>query len=639
MSADAAARERDAGGEELARWRDFLTPAGLVALGWTLFQVAIVVWPTVEVIVQRGGHVCFAVALALLTTGRRLRSASLRAVNLGLAGLAFLPFLWLVLEQGRIEDRYSGLDPLLWGDWAGAILLLLLLFEASRRVMGLGITLFAALCVAYQLLGAYAPGALAHRATGLAEFLDVQFLTVDGLFGVPTGVSVEIVFYFILFAAVYEVYGGGRLIIELALSLTGNLVGGPAKAAILSSGLMGSVSGSAVANVMSTGIFTIPLMKRINYDPRFAGAVEAVASTGGQIMPPVMGAAAFVMADYLRIPYREIVLAAALPAILYYLSLVATVDLEARKRRLGRLPRAELPRILPVLAERGHMLLPLLWLVYRIVTNYGITFASIEAILLTILCGMARRTTRAPAIALLRSGAVTAQRTVNVALPCAVAGVIVSVIAYTGLGTKFTGLVVQFSGGSLELTLLLAMAASLVLGAGMPTTSAYIMGAVLIAPSLVQLGLEPILAHFFVFYFSILSMITPPVALAAYAAASISGASSAATGWKAVALAIPCFLVPYGFLLHPGLLLLGGAEDAVWGFVSLLVAFFGLAVAVIGWLVRPLHPAERGLFAALGLFSIYPHLLTTLAAALGMAGLCLWLRAAGRRAVAAVRES
>lgn len=624
MTDDEAARPEAPGGSAYGTWRALATPAALVALAWTAFQIALVIWPLIDVPIQRTGHVAFGIALALLVTARRLpRSRPVRLLNGAFAFSAFLPFLWIVFNAERIEERYSGLDPLLWGDYAGAILLLVLLAEASRRIMGLGITLLAAGFVAYQLLGQFLPGVLSHRANNVTDFLDNQFLTVQGMFGVPTGVSVDIVFYFILFAAVYEVFGGGKMIIDLALSLTGTRTGGPAKAAIVSSGFMGSVSGSAVANVMSTGIFTIPLMMRIRYDPRFAGAVEAVASTGGQIMPPVMGAAAFVMADYLQTPYRDIVLAALLPALLYFLALAFSVDLEARRRKLAVLSRAEMPDVARVLRDTGHMLLPLAWLVYRIVTGYGITFASIEAVALTIVCGLARRTTRQGPLALVRSFAMTAERSLNVTLPCATASVIVSVIAFTGLGTKFTSLVVLLSGGSLEVTLLLAMVASLILGAGMPTTSAYIMGAVLVAPALVELGLPALSAHLFVFYFAIMSMLTPPVALSAYAAATISGASSNATGWKAVLLAMPGFLIPFGFLLHPGLLLDGDIVDTVWGFLSLLVAFFAVSIAIVGWIFRPLRVWERLFYATLGIVSIHPHPLTTVAV-LVLLSVALW---------------
>lgn len=607
-------------------WRDFARPWVVVALAWTLAQIAFVIWPTaIAVETQRASHVSFAIALALLLSSEG-KGAAGRWLDIGLAVLALLPAAWIALSAERIEQRWAGLDPVLWQDWAGVVVLLLLLLEASRRFMGLGITLLAVAFIAYQLLGSGLPWGLGHRADDLAEFVDNQFLTPNGVFGVPTGVSVDIVFYFIFFAAVYELFGGGRMIIDLALALTGRTSGGPAKAAIVSSGLMGSVSGSAVANVMSTGIFTIPLMMRIRYRARFAGAVEAVASTGGQIMPPVMGAAAFVMADFLQMPYREIVLAAIMPALLYFLALGATVDLEARKLGLGVLAAADMPRVRSVLRDRGHMLLPLAWLVWRIVSGHGITYASLEAIALTVVCGLARGTTRRGVRAMLEVMVTAPRRAINVALPCAVASVIVSVIAFTGLGTKFTSLMIEISGGQVLILLMLAMVASLVLGAGMPTTSAYIMAAVLIAPALVQMGVDALLAHMFVFYFAIMSMLTPPVALSAYAAASISGASSSSTGWTAVTLAIPGFLVPYAFYFHPGLLLLGGAGDAIWGFASLLVAFYGLAVAIVGWLVRPMLPWERLTFAALGLMSIYPHLASTTVAVIGIGGAWLWLR-------------
>ncbi|MGX1308383.1 TRAP transporter 4TM/12TM fusion protein [Amorphus suaedae] len=612
------------------RWRSVLEPAALVAVAWAVFQAVVAFAPYMDNLVKRGTHLSFALALALLLTSRE-GPVWWRRFNQALAVLALTPPFVMYANLERTLDRFSGIDPLAWQDYYSCFVFLALLFEASRRLLGLGMTLLAAFFVIYYFTGDYWPGLLAHRSTDLFGFVEVQVLSADGLLGIPIGVSVDVVYYFILFAAVFEIFGGGRLIIDLALAIAGRTQGGPAKTAVIASGMMGSVSGSAVANVMSTGIFTIPLMMRVRYAPRFAGAVEAVASTGGQIMPPVMGAAAFIMADFLRVPYSDIVLASILPAFFYFFAVLLCVDLEARRKKLPLIKEGEVPTIRETVRKRGIMIIPLGWLAYRIVTGQNVTYASIEAIALTILIGSLNPASRQRPLEIVQSLARCSERALSVALPCALAGVIISVIAFTGLGTKFTSLVVELSAGYLPLILLFAMVATIILGAGMPTSSAYIMGAILIAPALIRLGLEPITAHFFAFYFAILSMLTPPVALSSYAAATISGASASDTGWTAVKLAIPGFLIPYSFVLHPGLLLIDTPMDTVIGIVSLLFGFIAFAPAIIGWMFRDLNPVERVLAFALGVLSLAPNPLVSLAALVMIALLIGWFRYSARR--------
>ncbi|MDH3451470.1 MAG: TRAP transporter fused permease subunit [Gammaproteobacteria bacterium] len=361
--------------------------------------------------------------------------------------------------------------------------------------------------------------------------------------------------------------------------------------------------------MMSTGIFTIPLMKRVGYDSRFAAGVEAVASTGGQLMPPVMGAAAFVMADMLQIPYSTIVIAAILPALLFYAALFITVHLQARKSNLlGSIDASELPRLGVTLRERGHMLIPLVWLCYQIVIGYPVDHASMQSAVLAVVCGMARKTTRAPLLQLVCALAAAAERTINVALPCAVAGIIVAVIAYSGLGTKFTSVMVMLSGGWLPIMLILAALGALILGCGMPTTSAYIMAAVLVAPALILLGLDPLVAHFFIFYFAILSMVTPPVALASYAAAAIGQAPPGLTSRTAFAIAIPGFIIPFAVVLHPGMLVTGVVDvvDAIWGFLNVFTSFVAMGAAITGYLFRNLGKGWRTYFAMVGVANVLP---------------------------------
>ncbi len=618
-------KEGGADRSRLAAWPDLLKPVHLIALAWSLAQIAFVLWPQIDTLTQRALHVSFAVALAFALLGEG-RGRAGRRVHLALAALAMAPGVYIAAQADYLMGgRIPGLDEVTLADYALGLTLIVLLFEASRRYLGLGLTVFAAIFVAYFFLGPWLPGVLGHRYSGLERFIDTEFLSLQGLYGVPTGVSVSTVFYFILFAAVYDVFGGGKMIIDLALALTGRRVGGPAKAAVVSSGMLGSVSGSAVANVMSTGIFTIPLMRRVGYTPRFAGAVEAAASTGAQLVPPVMGAAAFIMADFLQTPYQTIVLAAIVPAIAYYLALLLMVDLEARKRGTPVLDETGATPLRQTLLERGHLLLPLGWLVWRIVSGYPVEAAAIEASVATAMVGTLRAATRRSPLSMVEALVLAAERSVTVALPCALAGIVVAVIAFTGVGTKFTSFIVAVAAGQVALLLVLAMVASLVLGAGMPTTSAYIMAAILLAPGLASVGVEPLVAHFFIFYFAILSMVTPPVALAAYAAAAITRASPSETGWQAFVLSLPGFIIPFAAVMHPGILLIGSPLDTVWGLVNVLIGFAGIGVGVIGWLFRPLPRWARAYFVGVGILTTLPGIVVSIASIALLAGPALWL--------------
>ncbi|MCC7081078.1 MAG: TRAP transporter fused permease subunit [Burkholderiales bacterium] len=610
----------------LDSWSALLQPAALIAFAWTLTQIVFVAYPLIDTFAQRALHVGFALALAIAMIGRRAARRRARIAWAAFALVVFLPALYITLNVDYlVSGRIQGVDAVRPIEYAAGLLLLVVLFEVSRRVLGLGLAVFSAIFVAYFFLGPFLPGELSHRYTGMSHFIDSQFLSMQGIFGVPTAVSVSTVFYFILFAAVYDIYGGGRMIIELAFALTGRTVGGPAKAAVVSSGMLGCVSGSAVANVMSTGIFTIPLMMRVGYAPRFAGAVEAAASTGGQLVPPVMGAAAFIMADYLQMPYQTIVLAAILPAVVYYVALLLMVDLKARAEGLRPSAEAMQVKIGETLRSRGHLLLALAWLVWRIIAGYPVENAAIEACGVTLLVGTLHPRTRRGPLALIEAMVVSAERSVAVALPCALAGVVVAVIAYTGLGTKFTGMMLWLAAGQLPVLLVLTMLASLVLGTGMPTTSAYIMAAVLLAPAMIEIGAQPLTVHFFIFYFSILSMVTPPVALSAYAAASISRASPNETGYSAFMLSLPGFLIPFGAILHPGLLLMGSTFDAVWGLANVLLGFAGVCVAMIGWLFRPIGRGWRAYFLVVGLLTLLPDFWSTVVSVALLAAGTAWL--------------
>lgn len=597
----------------LSSIRDLWDLRYLIALCWTLAQVYFVLFPGVDTFTQRALHVGFALALGISMLASKAGSKATRSFYYITGVLAFLPSVYIAYNARFLTtERIQGLDPVAPLDYVFGLGLIAGLLWAGWRILGSGMIVFASLFIVYFFAGPYLPDLLAHRYTGWEKLIDSQFLSMHGIFGTPIAVSTLTVFYFILFAAIYDTVGGGRFIIDLAFAITGRSAGGPAKAAVVSSGMLGSVSGSAVANVMSTGIFTIPLMKKAGYPAKFSGAVEAAASTGGQLVPPIMGAAAFIMADFLQTPYKTIVLAAIIPAVLYYIALLFMVDLKSRAMGLRPAQNEASSSLKQILSSRGHLLLPLAWLVYRIVSGHPVESAALEGCAVALVAGLLRPATRTTPLALIQALIATAERTIAVAIPCAVAGIVVGIIAFSGLGTKFTSLMIWLAGGSFPVLLILTMLGCLVLGTGMPTTSAYIMAAILLAPALVTLGAQPLAAHFFIFYFAILSMVTPPVALAAYAAASISRASPNETGWLALAASFPGFLIPFAAIFHPGLLWNGDHLDMAWGFMNSLAGFAAISVAIIGWLFRPLGRLHRAVFLLAGLATLLPDVSSTL---------------------------
>jgi TRAP transporter 4TM/12TM fusion protein len=417
---------------------------------------------------------------------------------------------------------------------------------------------------------------LGNQSPGIV--LDQLYLTTEGIFGIPIYVSATYVMLFILFGAFVERSGAGQLFMDFALALAGGSVGGPAKVAVITSSLFGTVSGSAVANVMTTGTFTIPLMKRTGYRPAFAGAVEAVASTGGQLMPPIMGAAAFVMAEFLGVSYLTVAGLALLPALLYYLAVFMAVHFEAKRIGLVGVPKADLPRLKGVLIERGHLFLPLVVIIAVLLSGRSAAFAALCGIGSVVPTTWLRASTRGTftwrAIGeALESGA---RNTVIVALACASAGIVIGVITLTGLGLSFTGIVLALSQDSQILALLLTMLAGILLGMGLPTTPAYIVQVALLVPALVKLGVEVQAAHLFVLYFAVLSAITPPVAIAVYAANGISGARLMETSWAAVKLGLTGYIIPFMFVFAPSLLLKGD-----WPTVALAVVTASVGVTCL----------------------------------------------------------
>ena len=489
---------------------------------------------------------------------------------------------------------------------AAAVLLVL---EATRRVAGWPLVIIVAVFLLYGRFGSYMPGMLATTGLSWERLASQLFYGTDFMFGAPLRIAVLVVFGFILFGQVLFATGGGEVFLKLAQATMGRYRGGPAKTAVMASAFFGSISGSAVANVASTGVITIPLMKRTGYPPQFAGAVEAVASTGGAIMPPVMGAAALVMTEFLGISYAAVVTAAVLPALAYYATLLAQVHLRALRVGLKGLPPEEVPPTWPVLREGWVYLLPIVVLLGAIfITSTDAVVAALYAtganLVLAAFMPSARRHLRPSA--LLRLCVEVAQGMVQITIVCAAAGFVVGLVSYTGLGVSLAQSLVGVAGGNLLLLALFTALASLVLGMGMPATACYILVAVLMAPALVTAGVAPLLAHLFVFYFGNLSFLTPPVALAAYAAASIANAPFGATCWQAIRLALAGFIVPFIFLYKPGMALLGDGAEIAGAIFDAAIAVVLLAAAVEGYWFGMLGWWARLLLGAAALLMFFP---------------------------------
>jgi TRAP transporter 4TM/12TM fusion protein len=506
-------------------------------------------------------------------------------------------------------------------------LLVLVVIEAVRRSTGLVLPIVSAVFVVYVFAGPYLPGLLAHKGFSFNTFISFLF-SDNGIYGVPLGVSARYVYLFILFGAFIEASGIGKFIVNLGLSIAGSKRGGPAKVSIITSALFGTASGSSVANVMVDGVINIPLMKATGFKPTVAGGVEAMNSTGGQIVPPVMGAAAFLMADIIGVPYSKIAVAAVGPALLYYVAAYWMIDLYAAESRLLGLPREQLPRFVAIMRRHGYMLIPLVVLLYMVMAMGASPFrAALAALALTVVVSWLRADTRLDLRKIIGAMEDGAKRTVEIGATCAAAGIIVGVLSLTGLGGKFSELLINLAGGNLLLALIATMVVAIILGMGMPTTAAYAIGASVLAPALIKLGVTPLGAHMFLLYFAVISAVTPPVALAAFAAASIAKAPMWPTGIQATRLSIAGFLIPYMFVYGPALLL-GQTRwpESVLALVTGTIGTLCLAAAVIGYFLRPTSWPERGVLMIAALALIRPGLTTDVVGFGLLALVLLWQR-------------
>jgi len=562
-------------------------------------------------------------ALLLITLGQTLvlafflfpsrRGAPVDRVpwtDLALAALSLACVGYMFGFYDYVVTRFPTAHPLAPSDMVVGGLGILLVLEATRRTIGASLPIVALCFIAYGVLGPWLPGVLHHRGLTLELTIDQTWFTTEGIFGIPLAVAGSYVILFIIFGAFLEKSGAGQFFMEFANAIAGGARGGPGKVAVVSSSLFGTISGSAVANVMVDGWLTIPMMKRTGFKPEAAAAIEAVASTGGQIMPPVMGAAAFVMAEFLGMSYTQVMIAAVIPALFYYGALFAAIHFNAMRTGLRGIPREELPAFGGLIRARGHLLLPVLVILVLLAVGFTATYAAIVSAASVILVSWVRPRTglgwRA-CLAAMREGA---EQTVPVAMACASAGIVIGIVLQTGLALRFSSFLVDLAGGHLMAALLVTMLAGIVLGMGMPTTPAYIMQAALLIPAIVKLGVPPLAAHMFAFYFSCLSAVTPPVALAVYAAASIGGAGLWGAGLQAMKFAAAGFIVPFFFVYSPALLFQGSWADVARAIVTGTIGVIALAAGLEGQFLRRATWLERGAFIAAAFLLIDPGLVT-----------------------------
>ena len=582
----------------------------ILAICFVAFHLYTAAFGTMPGIAQKSIHLGFLLVIfyinAMVDSEKRWEQIFLGIMALfALGGCAYITILDENLQL-RAGIVYAS-------DILFAILLISAIFEACRRKMGNPLVIITLVFVAYAFLGKYIPGFLNQPGMTLKKFTSLVYLTTDGIFGSPLYASASYVVLFVLLGAIMSVSGIGDYMTNLATSLFGHMRGGPAKVAVVASGFFGSISGSPTANVIGTGTFTIPMMKKNGFEPEFAAAVEATASTGGAIMPPIMGSTAFIMAEMLGIPYTAVAKAALIPAILYFLAVLFGVDIYAAKHGLKGIPRSQLPKVRSML-KQIYMLAPLIFLIFCMaVFNMTIVRSGLLTIIVTLVLVEINPKTRMTKEQWLQIPVQTVKSAVSVGIACAMAGIISGVIMGSGLGYRISSILTSVAGTSMLLLLVLTMVVSLIMGMGVPTTAAYLVLASLVAPTMIQLGIPPLAAHMFIFYFGCISSITPPVALAAYAGAGLAGCDPNKTGYKAFRLAFCSFLMPYLFVYNPVLLMEGGVLDILWSLVTALIGAYLLASGFEGFFFRwSLKWFERPLMILGAVMLIVPGMVTDL---------------------------
>ncbi|MFC3783297.1 TRAP transporter permease [Bacillus chungangensis] len=588
----------------------------ILLLSFSIFQLYTAIKGILPAQLQRSIHLGFALGLIFLLFPARKKSPKRGKIvwyDVILSLLGFGVGAYWPLNYNKLITSIGVLDSV---DFYVGIAAILLVLEATRRVVGIPITIISILFLLYALYGPYMPGFLVHRGISLDRLVQTMFFTTEGILGTPLSVSSTFIFLFLLFGAFLVKTGVGSYFNDLAVSIAGRRTGGPAKVAIFSSALQGTISGSSVANVVTSGSFTIPMMKKLGYKREFAGGVEAAASTGGQLMPPIMGAAAFLMVEFIGggITYWDIAKAAAIPALLYFTGIWIMTHFEAKRLGLQGLTKEEMPNRLQVF-KKLYLLTPILAVIILLMTGRSVMNAALWSIVITIAVGFINRLLDRSAkfsivdlVVALTDGARTA---LGVAAATACAGIIVGVVTKTGLGLKLGTGLLTLANDKLLLTLFFTMIASLILGMGSPTTANYVITSTIAAPAIILMGIPDLAAHLFVFYFGIMADITPPVALAAFAAAGVASGEPLRTGVNSAKLAIAAFIIPYMFVLSPELLMIDTTwYQLIWVVATAIAGMMAVGAGVIGYWYRRLNPVERLISIGAGLALIYPEGMT-----------------------------
>lgn len=577
---------------------------------FSIFQLYASISNMVPQQILRYTHLAFAITLAYIMypATKNADRSKMSPLDLVAAAVFAILIAYLLVNYKALQLRagaYTLIDTVVAG------LCILMVLIACWRVVGSPIVIIASIFILYGFIGPYLPGFLRHRGYSLKRVITHLMLTTEGIIGNPIGVSSTFMFLFIMFGAFLEKTKVGQFFIDASNAAAGWAAGGPAKVAVLASALEGTVSGSSVSNTVGSGSFTIPMMKSLGYKPEFAGAVEAAASTGGQIMPPVMGSAAFLIADSVGIPYSQLMKHALIPALLYFVGIWIMIHFEAKKNNLRGLPREQLPRVWPLIRDRGHLVLPLVSIIYFMLQGFTVTRSALWGICCACLIPYVRKSTWVPAKEIAGALPQAARSASSVATACATAGIIVGMVTLTGLGQRIGAGMFEFVGGKVILGLMMAMVTSLILGMGVSTTSNYIITSTVAAPILVKLGIPLLASHMFCFYFGIIADITPPVALAAYAGSAIAKSNPFKTAVIASKLAIGAFIIPYMFALNPKMILIGGTWlEALPMLITAIVGMIGISGGLIGYFNGPMKPIWRVLLIIGGLGLIDPNPMT-----------------------------
>ncbi len=588
---------------------------GVLGVLWMLAQLYFSFVDPIHPMTLSPIFLCFALAIVFLVNPF---PGSKKYPWLRIFDYLTFPFLiWVVYysfsEQERIVSRIPYIDKVFTADKIIMLIVMVLLLEAVRRTIGLNLLIFILVFIAYCFWGEYFPGFTKFSGFNVTQFTEIMTLTSQGVYGTPLSTTASYIFYFMIFGALFSVCGGGQVLIDIGMKLSNPKTGGPARAAVLSSGLMGMISGSAVANVSTTGVMTIPMMKRAGYTSEQAGAIEAVASTGGQIMPPIMGVGAFIMAELLGVQYAEIAVAAAIPAVAYFASIFLLVGFLARSnvwKHIGdNVDEKDLTFEVSPILPRLYLLLPAVVLVYMVLTGKSLRSSALVATAVILILNIFNKN-RVNLKELFEAFMDGIRQCANIAIPVGACGIIIGSVVQSGLANKFSGVIAAVGGSSLFLALLITMLGCMILGMALPTVAAYLIAVTLFVPVLVRLELPVLVCHMFCFYFGVMAQITPPVCLASFTAAGIAEADSWKTGWTGFIYASVAFIVPFVFAYEPAILFQGELIDTVTSSITLFLGVYALAAAIAGFMFAPLNKFLRLILLGCAFLSVVPETVT-----------------------------